>query len=101
MDVEQYPVHIQFTLLPLTISVAKNSQFLYNDHTRQHEMIEETPPAPLTPSSPTALTSEEEDDENEDELDHKDVDSDECDRNISTEVEDNSNEGNIGYQKQE
>lgn len=81
-------------------------------------MIEETPPAPSTPSSPTTLTSDEDDDENapssptaltsdevgdenEEEEDHKDVDSDECDRNESTEVEDDSDKSNIGYQEQE
>ena len=158
MDVEQYLIHMQFTLLPkdVTISVAKNSQFLYIKHTRQHVLIEETTPAPSTPSSPTALTSDEddnapstqsspqalssyedddenapstqsspqalssdedddenapssptaltsdeEDDETENEQDHEDVNSDECDRNESTEVEDNSDESNIGYKQQE
>ena len=133
-----HAIHFASKVDDVTISVAKNSQFLYNEHTRQHVLIEETTPAPSTPSSPTALssdedddenapstqsspqalssdedddenapssptalTSDEEDDETEDEKDHKDVDSDECDRNESTEVEDNSDESNIGYQEQE
>ena len=131
-------IHFASKVDDVTISIAKNSQFLYNEHTRQHVLIEETPPAPSTPSPPTtltsdeddnenapstqssqqaltsnedddenapslptALTSDEDDDENEEEEDHKDVDSDECDRNESTEVEDNSEESNIGYQEQE
>ena len=170
-----HAIHFASKVDDVTISVAKNSQFLYNEHTRQHVLIEETTPAPSTPSSPTALTSDEDDDENapstqsspqalssdedddnapssptaltsdeddddenapstqsspqalssdedddenapssptalisdeeddetEDEQDHKDVGSDECDRNESTEVEDNSDESNIGYQEQE
>ena len=133
-----HAIHFASKVDDVTISVAKNSQFLYNEHTRQHVLIEETTPAPLTPSSPTALssdedddenapskqsspqalssdedddenapsspkalTSDEEDDETENEQDHKDVNSDECDRNESTEVEDNSDESNIGYQQQE
>ena len=131
-----YAIHFASKVDDVTISVAKNSQFLYNEHTRQHVLIKETPPTPSSPtaltsdedddenapstqssphalsshgddenapSSPVALTSDEDDDhdENEDEQGHKCVDSDECDRNESTEVEDSSDESNIGYQEQE
>ena len=153
-----HAIHFASKVDDVTISAAKNSQFLYIEHTRQHVLVEETTPPPSTPSSPTALTSDEDDDENapstqsspqplssdedddenapstqsspqalssdedddenapssptaltsdkeddetENEQDHKDVNSDECDRNESTEVEDNSDESNIGYQQQE
>ena len=149
-----HAIHFASKVDYVTISAAKNSQFLYIEHTRQHVLMEETTPAPSTPSSPTALTSDEDDDENapstqsspqalssdedddenapstqavssdedddenarssttamtsdeeddetENEQDHNDVNSDECHRNESTEVEDNSDESNIGYHQQE
>ena len=59
-----HAIHFASKVDDVTISVAKNSQFLYNEHTRQHVLIEEMPLAPSTPCSPTALTSDEDDDEN-------------------------------------
>ena len=124
-----HAIHFASKVDDVTISVAKNSQFPYNENTRQHVLIKETPPTPSSPtalisdedddenapstqsslhalsshgddenapSSPVALTSDKDDDENEDEQGHKYVDSDECDRNESTEVEDSSDESNIG-----
>lgn len=44
-----HAIHFASKVDDVTISVAKNSQFLYNEHTRQHILIEETPPASLAP----------------------------------------------------
>ena len=64
-----HAIHFASKVDDVTISVAKNSQFLYKEHTRKHVLImdqdqTETLTVPSTPSSPTAQTSDDDDDEN-------------------------------------
>lgn len=88
--------------------------FLYNEYVRQYVLIEEILSVLSILFLLIILILDEDDDENvlfllivlildevgdenEEEEDYKDVDSDECDRNESIEVEDDSDKSNIGY----
>lgn len=61
-----HAIHFASKVNDCTISVAKNSQFLYNAPTREHVLImdQDQTETVMAPSSPIVLTSDEDDDEN-------------------------------------